>query len=116
MKLKEKIMQELQTALINLLIVFIGVLTTYLSQQATIFLKKNGVLKELEGKKAYAKIVVNAIQQTYTEADGEAKFNDAKAQLVRVLNENGLTFTDTELNSLIESAVHGIKEGVTSAK
>lgn len=109
-------MQALQEALINLLVVVIGVVASFLGQQGVQFLKKNGVLKEIESKKAYAKIVVNAIQQTYKEADGDEKLSEAKNQLIKMFSDNGIAFSSEELDSLIEAAVRGAKEGVSSGK
>ena len=104
-------MEALQEALINLLVVVIGLVATFVGQKGYSYLNNKGILKEIEAKQKYVNIVVNAIQQTYKEANGEEKLGEAKTQLVDLFNANGIKFTDVELNSLIESAVKGVKDG-----
>ena len=104
-------MEALQEALINLLVVIIGLVATFVGQKGYSYLNNKGILKEIEAKQKYVNIVVNAIQQTYKEANGEEKLGEAKTQLVDFFNANGIKFTDIELNSLIESAVKGVKDG-----
>lgn len=105
-------MEALQDVLLNLLIVVVGLATTFIGQKGTAYLKKKGVLAQLESKKNYVSIVVSAVQQVYAEANGDAKLQEAKAQLVDLFKKNGIKFTEDELNLLIESAVKGMKDGV----
>lgn len=105
-------MEALQDALLNLLIVVVGLATGFIGQKGSEYLKKKGVLAQLESKKNYVDIVVAAVQQVYAEANGDAKLQEAKAQLVELFNKNGIKFTEDELNLLIESAVKGMKDGV----
>ena len=104
-------MEALQEALINFLVVVIGLVATFVGQKGYSYLNNKGILKEIEAKQKYVNIVVNAIQQTYKEANGEEKLGEAKTQLVDFFNANGIKFTDVELNSLIEAAVKGVKDG-----
>ena len=104
-------MEALQEALINLLVVVIGLVATFVGQKGYSYLSNKGILKEIEAKQKYVNIVVNAIQQTYKEANGEEKLGEAKTQLVDFFNANGIKFTDVELNSLIEATVKGVKDG-----
>ena len=104
-------MEALQEALINFLVVIIGLVATFVGQKGYSYLNNKGILKEIEAKQKYVNIVVNAIQQTYKEANGEEKLGEAKTQLVDFFNSNGIKFTDVELNSLIEAAVKGVKDG-----
>ena len=103
-------MEALQEALINFLVVVIGLVATFVGQKGYSYLNNKGILKEIEAKQKYVNIVVNAIQQTYKEANGEEKLGEAKTQLVDFFNANGIKFTDVELNSLIEAAVKGVKD------
>ena len=104
-------MEALQEALINFLVVVISLVATFVGQKGYSYLNNKGILKEIEAKQKYVNIVVNAIQQTYKEANGEEKLGEAKTQLVDFFNANGIKFTDVELNSLIEAAVKGVKDG-----
>lgn len=105
-------MEALQDVLLNLLIVVVGLATTFIGQKGTAYLKKKGVLAQLESKKNYVDIVVAAVQQVYAEANGDTKLQEAKVQLIDLFNKNGIKFTEEELNLLIESAVKGMKDGV----
>ena len=105
-------MEALQDALLNVLIIIIGMVATFIGQKGHEYLKRKGVLAQLESKKNYVDIVVTAVQQVYAEANGDAKLQEAKAQLVDLFNKNGIKFTEDELNLLIESAVKGMKDGV----
>lgn len=105
-------MEALQDVLLNLLIVVVGLATTFIGQKGHAYLKRKGVLAQLESKKNYVDIVVAAVQQVYAEANGDAKLQEAKAQLVDLFNKNGIKFTEDELDLLIESAVKGMKDGV----
>lgn len=105
-------MEALQQALINLLVVVIGVVASFIGQKLSVYLQQKGIDKQLQSKKAYADIVVSAIQQIYKEADGAEKLESAKKELVDLLNKNGIKISDSELNILIESAVKGMKDGV----
>lgn len=105
-------MEALQDALVNLLIVVIGLVATFVGQKGSEYLKKKGVLAQLESKKNYVAIVVSAVQQVYAEANGDAKLQEAKVQLIDLFNKNGIKFSEDELDLLIESAVKGMKDGV----
>jgi len=82
-------MEALQDVLLNLLIVVVGLATTFIGQKGTEYLKKKGVLAQLESKKNYVDIVVTAVQQVYAEADGNAKLDEAKTQLVEFVDRIG---------------------------
>lgn len=105
-------MEALQDVLLNLLIVVVGLATTFIGQKGTAYLKRKGVLAQLESKKNYVAIVVSAVQQVYAESKGDAKLQEAKVQLIDLFNKNGIKFTEDELDLLIESAVKGMKDGV----
>jgi len=65
----------------------------------------------LQSKEAYVRIIVNAMEQMFDEADGAVKFEEAKRQAVKFLNEKGIKVDDEELDTLIESAVRQLKGG-----
>lgn len=104
-------MEALHDAVLNLVVVLIGLLASFLSVKVNTYLKEKGIMQQLESKQNYVNIVVNAMQQLYSEANGEKKLQEAKAQLVVFFNANNIKFTMEELDMLIESAVKGMKEG-----
>ena len=56
-------------------------------------------------KKTVAKTVVQAIEQIYKNVDGEKKLDASISFMTELLNEKGITATETEMRLLIESAV-----------
>lgn len=56
--------------------------------------------------------VVKCIQQIYKDANGEKKLQEAIKQVSTILNEKGLQISETELRTLIESAVYGLKNSM----
>ena len=57
--------------------------------------------------------VVRWAQQIYEDCDGPKKLQAALQKASDILNEKGITVSESELNMLIESAVYGLKQGVT---
>lgn len=57
--------------------------------------------------------VVRWAQQVYKETKGPEKLQAALEKASAILNEKGITVSETELNTLIESAVYGLKQGTT---
>ena len=57
--------------------------------------------------------VVKWVQQVYYDLDGQGKLEKALERASQTLKEKGITVSKSELNTLIESAVYGLKQGVT---
>lgn len=57
--------------------------------------------------------VVKWAQQTFEQTQGPEKLQAALEKASTILNEKGITVSETELNMLIESAVYGLKQGTT---
>ena len=55
--------------------------------------------------------VVKWVQQVYYELEGPEKLQKALTEASTILNEKGITISETELDMLIESAVYGLKNG-----
>lgn len=102
-------MEQITQAAVSLLAAVLTLVTGVVSVKIKSYLQEKGVLAQLESKRKYADIVVHAVQQIYQTADGPQKLNEAKSQLIELLNKNGIPFTDEELQMLIEAAVKGMK-------
>lgn len=107
-------MEQVIDALLQAALLVLLALISYGAKVFTAYLKKEGMIAELEAKQAYVDIAVKAAEQMFKEADGPAKFNKAKSQFVDWLNKNKIKFTDAELDSLIESAVKNMKDGINA--
>lgn len=105
-------MEAIQVELINLLMLVLTTLAGYVAKQATSYLKKRGALAELENNKVLVNIVVNAVEQMYTQLDGANKFEMVKQDVVNLLQEKKIKISDVELNHLIESSVKEMKKGI----
>lgn len=105
-------MEEITGAVLNGVFMILVALIGYASQKLAAYFKKEGILTELESKKAYADIVVRATQQIYQEANGPEKLQRAKTQLIDYLQSKKIPFTEAELETLIESTVKSMKDGV----
>ena len=57
--------------------------------------------------------VVKFVQQVYKDLDGPEKLQKALTEASTILNEKRISISDTELDMLIESAVYGLKQGIT---
>ena len=60
--------------------------------------------------------VVKFVQQVYKDLDGPEKLQKALTEASTILNEKGISISDTELDMLIESAVYGLKNGTQQAE
>ena len=69
-----------------------------------------------ETVRTIVKSVVEWAQQVYQDCEGPEKLQKALEKASVILNEKGITISDEELNMLIESAVYGLKQGITSTE
>lgn len=56
--------------------------------------------------------VVKWVQQVYYDLNGQEKLEKALERASQTLEEKGITVSKSELNTLIESAVYGLKQGI----
>jgi hypothetical protein len=59
--------------------------------------------------------VVKCVEQVFQDSDGETKLNEALLRASTILTEKNIPVSDTELRTLIESAVYGLTEGLTGS-
>lgn len=59
----------------------------------------------LNANEAIVKIAVAAVEQTYKELHGNDKLEAAKHKAIRMLNEKGLPFSESEIDALIHKTV-----------
>ena len=104
-------MQGLQEAVIQLAVVVITGLVSVLTAKATAYFKEKGLLAKLDAKKKSVDIAVNAVEQIYYEEEGPERYKQARTRAIDLLNKQGITITEQELDTLIEAAVAGLKQG-----
>lgn len=93
-------------AIASVVAVLFGVLGTKIKQ---IYNEK----AQNETVKVVVDNVVKWVQQVYYELEGPEKLQKALTEASTILNEKGITISETELDMLIESAVYGLKNGTT---
>lgn len=104
-------MQGLQEAVMQLAVVIITGLVSVLTAKATAYFREKGLLAKLEAKKKSVDIAVNAVEQIYYEEEGPERYKQARTRAIDLLNKQGITITEQELDTLIEAAVAGLKQG-----
>lgn len=104
-------MQGLQEAIMQLAVVIITGLVSVLTAKATAYFREKGLLAKLDAKKKSVDIAVNAVEQIYYEEEGPERYKQAKVRAIDLLNKQGITITEQELDTLIEAAVAGMKQG-----
>ena len=104
-------MQGLQEAVMQLAVVIITGLVSVLTAKATAYFREKGLLAKLDAKKKSVDIAVNAVEQIYYEEEGPERYKQARTRAIDLLNKQGITITEQELDTLIEAAVSGMKQG-----
>lgn len=104
-------MQGLQEAVMQLAVVVIIGLVSVLTAKAKAYFKEKGLLAKLDAKKKSVDIAVNAVEQIYYEEEGPERYKQARTRAIDLLNKQGITITEQELDTLIEAAVAGMKQG-----
>lgn len=104
--------ESLQAEIINLLALLIAGAVGLVAKQITSYLKKKGIIAQIESHKEIAKIVVGAVEQTYNHLHGQEKLNVAKIELIKMAKNKGIKISEKELDLLIESAVKEMNRAV----
>lgn len=103
--LLNSLLEIILPALGSLLVVWFGILGTKI---------KNAYDNKVntETKKEMINLSVKYVEQVYKTLHGEDKLRKAIEQATLLLNEKGISVSEVELKTLIESAVYGLKQGV----
>lgn len=99
------------------------ILPAIASVVAVIFGIVGNKIKQVYDKKAEDATVksvidttVRFVQQVYNNLNGPEKLQQATLKASALLNEKGISISETELNMLIEAAVYGLNEGINEYK
>lgn len=98
---------ELISALLPLILSALGVILAAFGTQIAKYVKK---FFDSKDKRAIAEATVKYVEQVGKALGSEEKFAKAKETIVQQLNNEGIPFTDLELEVLIEAAVNGFKK------
>lgn len=103
-------MESIQAEIISIVITIIGVCAGIVTKKVVSFLEKKGMVSHIKNNEQLVKIAVEAVEQTYKQLNGKEKFNVAKTEIVKLMNEKGIKISDKEIDLLIESTVKKMKE------
>lgn len=103
-------MELLHNEVINIVVTLLGAGMAYLTKVAISYLKKKGLITQMQNNKVLVGVVVNAIEQTYQHLHGEEKFNLAKVELLKMMQRKNIRITEKELDFLIEAMVKEMNE------
>ena len=103
-------MEELQAEIINVAVIALTAFIGWATKQVTTYLKKKGVVAQVQNNKEVVGIVVNAVEQMYKGLKGEEKLDLAKIELLKLMNQKKIKITDKELELMIESVVKEMKD------
>lgn len=108
-------MNEQMLAIINTVItILLPVLATGLTSVISLLVLKMRSKINSEMGAQVVNDTVKYIQQVYKDLNGEEKLQKAIETASATLQEKGIKIGETELRTLIESAVYGIKQGLES--
>lgn len=109
-------MEVLQEALISSLAAILVALVGVITKKVVAFLNEKGVTEKLNQKQYLVDIVVNAVEQIWQNEEGPVKLEKAKREALSLLNQNGLSVTDIELDNFIEASVKAMNDAINSTK
>ena len=108
----EQIQTAILTALGTILVTLIGIATN----KVVSYLNSKGVTEKLNRKQYLVDIAVNAAEQIWQNEDGATKLANARNEAIKLLKENGINITSTELQNLIEASVKAMNDAINSTK
>lgn len=98
---------ELLNALMPLILSAAGIILTAIG---TWLARKVKVFLDSKEKRSIAEATVKYVEQIGKALGSDEKFAKAKEAIVQQLNNEGIAFTDLELEVLIEATVNGFKK------
>lgn len=109
-------MEEIQTAILGALGTILVTLIGIATNKVVAYLNDKGITDKLARKQYLVDIAVNAAEQIYQNEDGATKLANARKEAIKLLNDNGINITATELQNLIEASVKAMNDAVNSKK
>lgn len=99
---------EIMPSLVDFVAVVIGVALMYAGQYVK---KLYNQYADTQVKKDVVETTVKYVEQVYKDIHGQEKLDKALERASQLLKEKGIAVSNTELETLIESAVCGFNDG-----
>lgn len=109
----DEIMIQIQPLIVNIAVTVLTIVAAYLGIKAKQFLEEK---TSADQAKKIIETTCQYINQVYDNLDGPAKYDKAREDILKQLDEKGIKLTDLQLKVLIESTVNSFKSGLTSDK
>ncbi|QIW89876.1 holin [Bacillus phage Izhevsk] len=107
-------MENIQMELVNLIVAVLTACVGLATKSLMSFLKKKGLVAQVENNKEVVKIVVTAVEQMYGQLKGDEKLNVAKMELLKLMQQKKIKMTEKEIDLMIEAMVKEMKESAKS--
>ena len=108
----EEIMPLVTGAVMTILGILLTALTTIVGLKINKLVENVKVKTGIEIDEKLAMEAVSWAQQVFKDNDGEEKFEKAKDRLILLMQARGVAIPEEALDTLIEKAVLGLKEGL----
>ena len=105
-------LNQIMPSLVDFIAVVVGCCLMYAVQYVK---KLYNQYVDNETKKDVVNTTVQYVEQVYQDIHGEEKLEKALERASKLLQEKGITISNTELETLIESAVCGFNDGFNKA-
>ncbi|AZU98915.1 hypothetical protein pW2_81 [Bacillus phage pW2] len=107
-------MENIQVELVNLAVAILTALVGLATKSVVSFLKKKGIVAQVQNNKEVVSIVVKAVEQMYGQLKGEEKLNMAKMELIKLMQQKKIKMTEAEIDLMIEAMVKEMKDQTNS--
>lgn len=107
-------MEQIQVELLNLVVAVLTALVGVATKSLVSFLKKKGVVAQIQNNKEVVAIVVKAVEQMYGQLKGEEKLDMAKMELIKLMQQKKIKMTEAEIDLMIEAMVKEMKDSANS--
>lgn len=96
--------------------VAVGIITYKITRWGNEYINNQNTKLTTQQKQAVVNSTVAYVEQVFKDIDGAQKLEEAKNKILSLLQEQGITITDEEMQVLIEAAVVGLKQGQNKAE
>jgi len=107
-------MENIQVELVNLAVAILTALVGLATKSVMSFLKKKGIVAQVQNNKEVVSIVVKAVEQMYGQLKGEEKLNMAKMEIIKLMQQKKIKMTEAEIDLMIEAMVKEMKDQANS--
>lgn len=105
----QEILQAIQPNIIEILVAILTGVASFIGMRFKNIYEENVTD---ERKRKVVKMVVEAVEQVYKDLDGNEKLLEAQSNIVKILNEKGITISDLEMKMLIEETCNSFKKAI----